>query len=181
MDILRIGIFLPYLQIRLYGNFFDSIQCYHVKFPDRFIVLRRVSRCHDDPSLRYLMGSEGFALKKLQHGRSQCLRYAVDLVDKKDPFLKPCIADPVIHRSHNFAHCVLRHRIFLSSVNLMFNKRKTHGALPCMVGNGIGNQTQTAFSGNLLHNLGFSHSRRADQKHRPLADGGDHIFSAVIL
>ena len=181
MNVLPVRILLPHLKIRLYRDLFDAVQGHYVKLPDGFIVFRRISRGCDDPAFRHLMAAEGLALQKLQHGGSQGLGHTVDLIDKQNPLFKPRIPDPVVNRRHDLAHGILCYRIFLPSIDLMFNKRQTHGALSCMMSNGIGHQAQLTFPGNLLHDLCLSHSRRPDQKHRSLPDGGDHIFSAVIL
>ena len=60
-------------KIRLHIDSADSVHGYDIKFPHRLVVLRRVSCCHDDPSLRNFMITKGLTLQKLQHGRSQRL------------------------------------------------------------------------------------------------------------
>ena len=81
-----IGILSPRIKIRLHLDLFHTIHGHHIKFPDGFVVFRRISCSHDQPALRNLMASEGFALEKLQHGRGQRLGNAVDLINKKDSF-----------------------------------------------------------------------------------------------
>ena len=49
------------------------------------------------------------------------------------------------------------------------------------MGNGVGNQTHPAFPGNLLHDLGLAHTRRADEQQGPLADGWDGIAAQLVL
>ena len=84
MDTLFVGVFLPNVKIRLHGNFFHTVQRHHIEIPDRFVVLRRISCCHDDPAFRNRMISEGLALQKLEHRRGQSLGHAVDLINEKN-------------------------------------------------------------------------------------------------
>ena len=127
------------------------------------------------------MISEGFALEKLQHGRSQRLRYTVDLVDEQNAFVQSGGFHFVINRSDNLAHGVFGHGVFLSSEGFFGDKRQTDGTLPGVMCDGVGDETDTAFSGNLLHNLCFTDSGSADEKNGALPDGGNHIFSVFIF
>ena len=58
----------------------------------------------------------------------------------------------------------------------MLDKGKTYCTLPCMMGNGIINQSDIT-----LHDLGLSYSWRADEQYRSLADRRDLIFSKFIF
>ena len=181
MDILSICILLPHPQIRFHVNPLDPVQGDHIEFPYRFVILRRIAGSCDNPALRYLMASEGLALEKLQHGRSQGLGYAVDFINKKNPFLKTCFLHPVIDGCHNFTHGILRHRILPVSISLFLNEGKAHRALSGVMGDGIGYQSNPAFPGYLLHYLSLSHSGRTDQQHRPLPYGWYDVLSVLIL
>ena len=86
MDILPDCILLPHLVVRLHINFFNAIQGYYIKFPDRFIVFRRISGSSNHPAVRNFVASKGFALQELQHSRGQRLRNTVDLIQKQDTF-----------------------------------------------------------------------------------------------
>ena len=69
MDSLFISVFFPYFKVRLHINSLDSVESYHVKFTDRFIIFRRISRCHDHPSFRNFLVTKCLSLKELQHHR----------------------------------------------------------------------------------------------------------------
>ena len=181
MKPLLIGIFFPDFIICLHVNPFHPIHGDHVKFPHRLIILRGISRCNNHPPFRYFMSSEGFALKKLQHGRSQSFRHAVYLIQKQYPLRQSRLFHFLINGSHNLAHGILRYGILPASVLLFGNKGQADGALSGMMGNGIGHQSDFAFSGNLFHNLRLSHPRRPQQKHGPLTDHRNFICSVFIF
>ena len=71
MDSLFIGILFPYLKVRLYINSLDSVEGYHVKFTDRFIIFRWISCRHDHPAFRYFLIAKSLSLKELEHHRRQ--------------------------------------------------------------------------------------------------------------
>ena len=58
---------------------------------------------------------------------------------------------------------------------------QAHGALPGVVGDGIGHQCHPALPGHLLHHLGLTDARRAHQQDRPLPDGRNGVFAQGIL
>ena len=175
------GILLPHLIVLFHVDALDPVQRHHVKLPHRFVVLRRIPRRHDDPSLRHPLVSKSLALKELQHGRRQRLRDAVDLIDEQDPFPKPGLLHLLIDRSDDLAHGVLRHLPRLSPEGPLLDKRQTDGALPGVVSDGVGHKADTALPGHLLHDLGLADPRRPHEKHRPLTDGGDHILPVSVL
>ena len=127
------------------------------------------------------MASKGFVLKKLKHSRGQCLGDAVDLVDKEYSLLKSRLLNLIINRSHDLAHGVLRHRVLPASVFLFLNPGQPYRALACMMGDSISYQADAALPGRLLHDLGFTHSRRSHEKNRPLARHGDGVLPVVIF
>ena len=88
MDVDAVRIIFPGFKVRFHLNFLDTIHRHDVEFTDRAVVFRWVSGCNDEPALRNLMISEGFALEKLQHGRSQRLRHAVDFIDEQNTFFQ---------------------------------------------------------------------------------------------
>ena len=63
----------------------------------------------------------------------------------------------------------------------MLNKRQTHRALSCVMGDGISHQADPALLRHLLHDLSFADSGRSDQQHRALADGRDLVSPKLIL
>ena len=107
VDPCLIGIFFPDSEIFPHIDLLYPVQSHHVKVPDRFIVLRRISRSHNDPAGRHLLVSEGLALEELEHGRSQSLRNTVDLIDKQDSLPDSRSFHFVIHGSDNLAHSIL--------------------------------------------------------------------------
>ena len=66
-------IFHPDIEIRLQHDLSDTVQRRDVKFPDGFVVFRRVACRYDQPVGWKLLVSERFILKKLQHHRRKCL------------------------------------------------------------------------------------------------------------
>ena len=181
MDPCLIGIFFPDSEIFPHIDLLYSVQSHHVKVPDRFIVLRRISRSHNDPAGRHLLVSEGLALEELEHGRGQSLRDTVDLIDKQNSLPDSRCFHFVIHRSNDLTHSILSNRPDLSPVAFLFNKRQAYGALPGMVGNGIRHQVNAAFSGCLLHDLSLADPRRSHEQDRPLPYGRDTVISVIIL
>ena len=101
VDLLFPGILHPHIKICLDIHPTHTVQGYDIKFPDRLIIFRRISRCSDQPSLRYAVASERLVLKKLQHGRRKCLGNAVDLIDKQDPLFFSGTFHTVIHRGND--------------------------------------------------------------------------------
>ena len=127
------------------------------------------------------MGSEGLTLQKLEHGRCQCLRHAVDLIDKQDSLPQPRRLNLVINGRHNLAHGIFRHRHPAGVVDLFLDKGKSDGALSGVVGDGIRHQPDLAFLGDLLHDLGLANTWRADEQHWSLPDGRDLISPVPVL
>ena len=176
-----IGVFFPDVKILFHIDFLDTVQGHHIKFTYRFIILRRVARRNDDPSLRDFLISECLALQELQHRWRQGLRDTVDLINEKNSLFVSGNFHFVIHRRDDLAHRILRHRIFFPSVLFFLNKRQPHCALAGMMGDRIRHQADPALSCHLLHDLCLSDSRRPHQKDRPLMNSGDHVFSTFIL
>ena len=181
MDSLLIGIFFPYFKIRLHINSLDSVKGYYVKFADRFIVFRRVSCCHDHPSLRYFLIAKSLSLKELQHHRCQGFRYAVDLINKKNPLFQPCLLHLLIDRGNNLTHSIFCDRKSLLTKGFLSDKRQSYCTLTGVMCDGIRYQSYLTFSGDLFHDLCFSNTRCPHKKNRSLAYGRDQIFSKFIL
>ena len=174
------GVFLPDGQIRLNVNAAHTIQRHEVKIPHALVVLRRVARCHNDPACRDGLIAEGFALKELQHGRSQRFGHTVDFVNEKNSVFHPGLLHLFIDACDDFTHRVLRHAAVLAVIAALTDKRKPHGALSCMVGDCVGHERDAAFLCNLLHNLGFANARRAHQQNGTLTDGRNQRFTGVV-
>ena len=181
MDLRTIRIFLPYIIIFFHFDLLDSIQCHNVKITHRLIIFRRISCSYNDPSFRNLLVSERLTLKKLQHGRSQSLRHAVDLINKENAFFYTGFLYLLVDRSNDLTHGVFRHRIFSASIAFLLNKRKPHRTLPRVMRDRICHQRNLTLSGNLFHDLCLSDSRRTHQKNRPLPDCRNRIFSKIVL
>ena len=176
-----IGIFFPDAEIFPDVDLLYPVQSHHVKVPDRFIVLRRISRSHNDPAGRHLLVSESLALEELEHGGSQSLRNAVDLINKQDPLPDSRSFHFVIHGSDDLAHSILGDRPGLSPVAFLLNERQSYSALPGMVGNSIRHQVNSAFSGCLLHDLSLADPRRSHKQDWSLPYGRDTVISVIIL
>ncbi len=100
-------IFFPGSKVCLHFQYLQPVESHHVEFPHRFIVLRRITGRHNDPSLRYLMPAKHFILQKLQHRRRQRLRHTIDLIQEKNAFPDTALFHHLIDRGDN-----LTHRIF---------------------------------------------------------------------
>ena len=181
MQLILYRIFLPYCEVRLHLDFFHTVHRDDIELPDRFIILRRISRCHDHPALRDRMISEHLALQKLQHCRSERLRHAVDLIDKENALRKSGLLHFIIDRRDNLAHRIFRDGVFLSAVLMLRDKRQTDRTLPRMVRDRIGHEPDAALLCDLLHDLRLANTRRAEQQHRPLPDLRNHISPVFIL
>ena len=127
------------------------------------------------------MVSKRLALQKLQHSRCQCFRHTVDFIDKQNALRHSTPFHALVDRCHDLTHRILGNGILLSTVLFMLDKGQSHRTLSGMMGDGIGHQTDLTFLRHLLHNLGLADSRRSDQKHRTLADGGNLVSPKLIL
>ena len=169
MDLPFPGVFQPHICLGLYLKLSHAVQGYNVKLPDRLVVLRRIACCHNDPPLRHFMGSEGFVLQKLEHGRRQCLGHTVDLIHKKDSFFFAGVLHAFVDGCDDLAHGVFGDIHFLAAIISGDDFRQSYRALTGMMGDGIGHEPNLAFLCDLLHNGCFADSRRSHQKDWPLA------------
>ena len=181
MDMRGAGVVLPHRQVGLDIHAAHAVKGYDVKIPDGFVVLRRVACRHDDPARRHSLIAKGLALQKLQHGGGQRLGHAVDLVDEQNALRKAGGLHFSVDAGNDLTHGVLGHRHVLIAVVALPDKGQTHGALPGVVGNGVGHQCHPALPGHLLHHLRFANARRAHQQDGALSDGGNGVFAQRIL
>ena len=68
----------------------------------------------------------------------------------------------------------------LSAVGPLFDEGQADGALPGVVGDGVGHQAHAGLRGDLLHDLGLADARRAHQQHGPLAHRGDEVVPQLV-
>ena len=160
MYIVRQGIFLPYLKIRLHVYVFDSVQRGHIHLADGLVVFGRIACRYYEPVFRYGHIAETLVLKQLEHDRRQGLRHAVYLVEEQYAASFSRHIHVIVYGCHYLAHRILSYRKGSASVFLMGYVRKTYGALPCVVGHGIGNQSAAFFLCDLLHDGSLSYARR---------------------
>ena len=140
-----VGIFFPYIQIRIHTDLFYTIQSYNIKFSCRWIIFRRIAGSHNDPAFRYGMCAKSFVLEKLEHGRNQSFRNTVDLINKKDTFSVGSFFHVFVDGSNDFTHSVLCNRIFLILKDLVADHRKPYCTLAGMVGNSICYKSDATF------------------------------------
>lgn len=164
-----------------YINFLDPVQGHHVKFPDRSVILRRVTCCHNHPAFRQLLVSKSLTLQKLQHCWRQCFGYTIDLINEQDPLPKAGLLHFIVHRSNDLAHGILCDRNLPALVLFLPDKRQPYRTLSGVMGDRIRDQTDPALSGRLLHDLCFPDPRRPHQQDGTLADMGHHIITCRIL
>ena len=181
MDSSGISIFSPCIKIRLYQKLLHTVHSDHIKFPDRFVILRWISSRYDQPPRRNLMTSECFTLKKLQHGRRQRLGHTVNLINKQDSLPKPGFLNFIINGGYDLTHGVFRNSHLFSIKFFLRNKRQANGTLPGMMSNGIRYQPHLALSGYLLHNLSLTDSRCSNKKNRALSHNRNLIFPVFIF
>ena len=176
-----VSILSPCVKIRLHLDFLHTVHGHHIKFTDRFIVLRWIPGSYDQPAFRNLVASKGFTLKELQHGRCQCLGNTVDLINKQNPLPKAGILDFLIDGCYDLAHGIFCNCHLFSVKILSGNKRKSNCTLSGMVGNGVRNQSHLTFPGNLLHDLCLADSRGANKKNRALGHNRYLILPVFIF
>ena len=140
MDPDAVCIILPDFKVRLHIDHLDTVQRDYVEIPHRLVIFRGIPGRDNDPSARDLLVSESLLLQELKHGRRQRLRHTVDLVDEQDPFCLAGCFHPVIDRSDDLAHGILRDLEAASAVFLLGDKWKSHRTLPGVVRDGIGHQ-----------------------------------------
>ena len=127
------------------------------------------------------MISESLILQKLQHGRSQRLGNAVDLIDEEKSLGESCVFDLIVDRRDDLTHGIFRHMDILPTVSLLRDKRETDSTLSRMVCDRVGDETDPALPRHLLHDLGLSDSWRTDEQHRALPHGRDLVFPVCVL
>ena len=181
MQVSGIGIFLPDVKIRLNIHSFYAVKRDDIKLPGRAVVFDRVAGSSNDPSFRDRMRTEGFVLEKLQHGRNQRFRHAVDFINKKNTLFAGGFFNLFIYGCNDLAHCVFRYGVFFSLKVLFYNYGKSDCTLACVVCDRIGNKTDSAFFCNLFHNGGLSDAGRPDKQQRTLAHSRHEIASMCIL
>ena len=181
MYILSSGISQPYLTVRLYYQLTDTIQGNNIKLSYRFIILRRITCCHQNPSFRNLMTSKSLILKKCQHRRCQGFRYAVDLINKKDSLFFSCFLHTVIDRSYDLAHRIICNHHSLTAIVTFHDLRQTDSTLTGMMRDRIGHKPNPALRSRLFHNGSLTDSRRTDQQNWSLTYQRINIISILIL
>ena len=167
------GVFFPDREILLHGDALDTVERDHIKIAYRAVVFRRIACRNDQPALRKLLVAKGFALQKLQHHGGQGFGYAVDLIKEKNPLAESGFFHQLIHRAENLAHGVLGNGMLDAVIVSLFDKRQPDGTLTGVMRDGIGDETDVFLGCELLHDLGLSDSRRADQQDRPLPNRRD--------
>ena len=181
MDGCTEGILLPGLEIRLHLDLFQAVECHDVKFPHGAVIFWRIARRDHDPALRKRVAPEGLVLQELQHGRREGLGDAVDLVEKEDALRKTGGLHRVVDAGNDLRHRVFRYLVSLSAVVLLRDIGEAEGALPGVVGHGVGDQDHAQLLGDLFHDRGLADARRADEEDRALAVERDLIIAQLVF
>ena len=163
MDALFIGIFLPDGEIGFYVDLLHTVESNHIEFAHALVIFGRIARCGDEPAIGNLVGAEGFALQKLQHGRGQCFGSTVDFVNKKDALFQAGFLHFIVDRSDDLAHGVFCYGVFLAAVFFFADERQADGGLSGVVGDAVGNQGNATFPCHLFHNGSFPDTGGAHQ------------------
>ncbi|CAN4045235.1 Stage 0 sporulation A-like protein, partial [Dysosmobacter welbionis] len=175
VEVLPAGVLLPHAVVLLHVDALHPVQGHHVEVPDGLVVLRRVARRHDQPPLGKGLVAESLALEELEHHGGQGLADAVDLVQEEDALLQSGPLHQPVNGGEDLAHGVLGDGDLLPAISPLFDEGQADGALSGVVGDGVGHQAHAGLGGDLLHDLGLAHARRAHQQHRPLAHCGDQV------
>ena len=174
------GVLLPHAQLRLNVDAPHTVERDQVELAHALVVLGRVARCHNDPPGGHGLIAEGLALQKLQHRGGERFADTVDLVDEQDAVLLAGALHGGVNAGDDLAHRVLGHAAGLSGVVALPDKGQADGALPRVVGDGVGHQRNAALLGDLLHDLRFADARRAHQQDGALAYRRDQRRTGVI-
>ena len=174
-------IFPPCVIICFHFQHFQTVHGYDIKLTDGTVKLRRVSCGCNHPALRNLVFSKGFVLQKLQHGRSQCLRHTVDLIQKQNSLCFSRHFHGFVYRCHDLTHGVFRYVKLCSAIVFVTDKRQAKRTLSCVMRHGIGHQCDIHLLCDLLHNSSFSDTRRAKQKYRSLTFNRNAVISVLIF
>ena len=164
MDAPGLGVLLPHAVIGGDVHTLDPVQSDHVKFPHRFVVLRRVAGGGDDPAVGETLIAEGLALEKLEHHGGQGFRDAVDLIQEEDALLDPGVLHGPVDRGQDLAHGVLGDRAGPAAEGLLPDEGEAQSGLPGVVGDGIAHQADAHFAGDLFHDLGLANARRTHEE-----------------
>ena len=70
------------------------------------------------------MAAEDLVLQKLQHGRRERLRYAVDLVEEQNALAAPRGIHRLIDRGDDLAHGVFGHLVFHAVIGFRRDERQ---------------------------------------------------------
>ena len=174
------GVGLPDGEFGLNVDAAHPVQRNQVELPHALVVFRRVAGGHDNPAFRHGLVAKGLALQELQHGGRQRFADAVDLVDEQNAVFLAGAFHGGIDTGNDLAHGVLGHTAGFAAVVPLPDKRQAHGTLPGMVGDGVGHQSNVALLGNLLHDLGFAHTRRSHQQDGTLAHRRNQRRAGIV-
>ena len=177
----RHGELAPHVVVGLNLDALQAIPRGDVEVVSRAVVLGRVAGRHDDPAVGHGMAAEDLVLQKLQHGRRERLRYAVDLVEEQNALAAPRGLHRLIDRGDDLAHGVFGHLVFHAVIGFRRDERQAQRALAGMVGHGVGHESHFQFLGDLLHDGRLADARRAQQEHRTLALGRQKIVAELVF
>ena len=181
MHLGRHGELAPHVVVGLNLDALQAIPRGDVEVVGRAVVLGRVAGRYDDPAVGHGMAAEDLVLQKLQHGRRERLRYAVDLVEEQNALAAPRGLHRLIDRGDDLAHGVFGYLVFHAVIGFRRDERQAQRALAGMVGHGVGHESHFQFLGDLLHDGRLADARRAQQEHRTLALGRQKIVAELVF
>ena len=152
---------LPRAVVGLDVDFAQTVERHDVELVHRAVVLGRVARAHDDPSLRHLMFTERLELQELEHRGVQRLRNAVNLIEEQDALAQPRALHVIVNCRDDLRHRVLGCIEFLPLEFPMLDAGKAERALARMMRHGVRHDADAQLAGDLLHDCGLADSRRA--------------------
>ena len=124
MHLGRYGELAPHIEVGLNLDALEAIPRGDVEVVGRAVVLGRVAGRHDDPAVGHGMAAEDLVLQKLQHGRRERLRYAVDLVEEQNALAAPRGLHRLIDRGDDLAHGVFGHLVFHAVIGFRRDERQ---------------------------------------------------------
>ena len=159
----------------------DTVKGDDIKIAHGFVVLRRIARRDNHPSLRNPVRAEGLVLQELKHGRCERLRDTVDLIEKEDSLPDAAALHLLIDGSDDLTHRVFRDRIRFSAVLALPDEGKSDGALPRVMRDRVGNKVDVRLFRYLLHDGGFPDSGRPHQQNRALPLRRNRVLTRLVL
>ena len=181
VDAVSGGVFLPDRHVRLDVDAPHAVEHGRVELARRAVVLGRVARAYDDPSVREPVHAECLELQELQHGGCERLAHAVDLVEEQDALVDAALLACAVHGRDDLGHRVVRHAVLAPIELLLRDEGQAERALARVVRDGIRDEVDVHLAGDLRDDGGLAHARGAEHDEGPLHALRHARQSAVVF